>query len=49
LPLAVQSDLVVSVNWLNQTPNLWLTFAPSILFTGLYGYLYTFTLLNKKD
>jgi len=49
LPLTVQSVLVVSVNWLNQTPNLWLTVAPSILFTGLYGYLYTFTLLNKKD
>ena len=47
IPLAVQTCLVVLVNVLNQTPNLWLTVAPSIFFTGLYGYLYTFTLLNK--
>lgn len=48
MPLAVQAVLVISINWLNQTPNLWLTVAPSILFTGLYGYLYTFTLLKNK-
>jgi len=48
LPLLVQSLLVISVNIVNNTPNLWLTVTPSILFTGLYGYIYTFTLLKKK-
>lgn len=46
LPLAVQSALVISVNVLNQTPNLWLTVAPSIFFTGLYAFTYTFALLR---
>lgn len=48
LPLAVQSSLTISVNLVNQTPNLWLTVAPSIFFTGLYGYIYTFTLLKER-
>ena len=48
LPLLVQSSLVILVNYLNQTPNLWLTVAPSILFTALYGYVYTFTLLASS-
>ncbi|MDP0490261.1 MAG: hypothetical protein Q7Q71_04335 [Verrucomicrobiota bacterium JB023] len=48
LPLSVQTIAVVSVHWLNRTPNLLLTVSPSILFTGLYGYLYTFSLLRKK-
>ncbi len=49
LPLLVQSSLAIGVNILNQTPNLWLTVAPSIFFTGLYGYVYTFTLLKKRN
>lgn len=49
LPLAMQSSLTIGVNILNQTPNLWLTVAPSIFFTGLYGYVYTYTLLNKRQ
>ena len=49
LPLSVQSSLVIGVNLINQTPNLWLTVAPSIFFTGLYGYVYTFTLLKKRQ
>lgn len=49
LPLAVQSSLAIGVNYLNGTPNLWLTVAPSILFTALYGYIYTFTLLNDRQ
>lgn len=48
IPLAVQSSLTIGVNILNQTPNLWLTVAPSILFTAAYGYIYTFTLLKEK-
>jgi len=47
LPIAIQSSIAISVNWLNQTPNLWLTVAPSILITAIYGYVYTFTLMSK--
>ena len=47
-PLAVQSALAIGVHVLNQTPNLWLTVAPSILFTAIYGYVYTFTLLREN-
>ena len=47
LPIAIQSSIAISVNWLNQTPNLWLTVAPSILITAIYGYMYTFTLMSK--
>lgn len=48
IPLAVQSVAVVSVNLINKTPNLLLTVAPSIVLTGAYGYLYTFTLLRAS-
>lgn len=47
LPLLVQSLLVIGVNVVNQTPNLALTVAPSIFFSGLYGYMYTFALYKK--
>lgn len=47
LPIAVQSSIAIGVNMLNQTPNLWLTVAPSILITTIYGYAYTYTLLSK--
>lgn len=47
IPIIMQSSIAISVNWLNQTPNLWLTVAPSILITAIYGYLYTLTLLKK--
>lgn len=49
LPLIIQASIAITVNILNQTPNLWLTVAPSIFFTGLYGYIYTFTLLKKRQ
>ncbi|MBU2878783.1 MULTISPECIES: hypothetical protein [Alteromonadaceae] len=49
LPLLVQATIAITVNWLNQTPNLWLTVAPSIFFTGVYGYVYTFTLLKDRE
>jgi hypothetical protein len=49
LPIAIQSSLTISVNWLNQIPYLWLTVAPSILITVIYGYVYTFTLLSKPN
>lgn len=47
-PIFVQSILVISVNLLNNTPNLWLTVTPSIFFSAVYGYVYTFTLLKTK-
>lgn len=47
LPLIVQTTLVVLVNVVNQTPNLWLTISPSVFFTALYGYSYTFALIKK--
>ncbi|WP_426356986.1 hypothetical protein ACPUVO_10855 [Pseudocolwellia sp. HL-MZ19] len=47
MPIAVQSSLVLLVNVINQTPNLFLTVAPSIVFTTLYAYTYMFALLKK--
>lgn len=47
LPIVIQASIAIGVNLLNQTPNLWLTVAPSILITAAYGYIYTFTLLSK--
>jgi hypothetical protein len=48
IPISVQSSLVIGVNIINHTPNLWLTILPSIFFSSLYGYVYTFTLLKNK-
>lgn len=48
IPLTVQSLLVIAVNLVNQTPNLWLTVMPSIIFSGVYGYLYTLSLYRKR-
>ena len=47
IPILVQSSLVLLVNVVNQTPNLLLTVAPSIVFTTLYAYTYMFALLKK--
>ncbi len=47
LPIAIQSSIAICVNWINQTPNLWLTVVPSILMTAIYGYVYTYSLLSK--
>jgi len=44
-PFIIQSSLVYLVNILNQTPNLYATIAPSILFTALYGVLFSRNLL----
>ena len=49
LPLAIQATLVIGVNTLNQTPNLLLTVAPSILFSALYGYMYTIALYKRAQ
>ncbi|WP_166422197.1 hypothetical protein [Paraglaciecola sp. 20A4] len=49
IPIAMQGSLALGVNLINQTPNLWLTIVPSIVFSAIYGYGYTFTLLNKRE
>ena len=46
--LLVQAVLVISVNLVNQTPNLWLTVAPSIFFSGVYGYVYIIGLYRQE-
>lgn len=46
-PLLILSIMVYLVNYLNQTPNIMLTIAPSIFFTAVYGFLFTVTLLKK--
>jgi hypothetical protein len=46
--LMIQSILVILVNIAFQTPNLWLTVAPSILFSAIYGYVYSFALARKE-
>ncbi|WP_289028197.1 hypothetical protein [uncultured Paraglaciecola sp.] len=48
LPIGIQGAIAITVNIVNQTPNLWLTVAPSIIITAIYGYIYTFTLLLSK-
>ena len=45
--IAVQSVFVVSVNVWFMTPNLWLTVAPSIIFSAIYGYIYSVSLARK--
>ncbi|WP_026376403.1 hypothetical protein [Aestuariibacter salexigens] len=47
--LLVQSALVVCVNLINQTPNLWLTVAPSIMFSAIYGYIYVAALYRQQQ
>lgn len=46
IPLSIQSSLVIIVNLLNATPNLFLTVLPSIIFTAIYAYSYTLSLLK---
>ena len=48
-PLILQSVMVYSINYINQTPNLLLTIIPSIYFTGVYGFAFTFSLLKKPE
>lgn len=47
-PMAFQSSSVILVNIANQTPNLWMTVAPSIIFSSIYGYLYTFSIVRSR-
>ncbi len=47
--LAIQSILVITINIMFMTPNLWLTILPSIIFSGIYGYAYSFGLSRKLE
>lgn len=49
VPIMLQSVLVITVNSINQTPNLWLTVAPSILFSAIYAYAYLISFLTNKN
>jgi hypothetical protein len=46
--IALQSALVIGVNIIFETPNLWLTVAPSIFFSAVYGYAYSIGLGKKR-
>ena len=46
--LFIQTIMVVSVNIAFATPNLWLTVAPSIVFSAIYGYVYSMALAKKS-
>ena len=48
IPILIQSIFVILVNVINQTPNLLLTVAPSIIFTALYAYIYMCLLIKDK-
>ncbi|WP_272994486.1 hypothetical protein [Paraglaciecola agarilytica] len=48
LPIGMQGSIALVVNLINHTPNILLTVAPSILFSAIYGYVYTFTLLKNN-
>ncbi|MFC3123303.1 hypothetical protein [Agaribacter flavus] len=45
--LVLQSILVIAVNLVFRTPNLWLTVLPSIVFSACYGYVYSFGLSRQ--
>jgi len=47
--ITLQSSFVVGVNIAFMTPNLWLTVAPSIFFSGVYGYIYSVSLTRKLN
>ncbi|MFC4700541.1 hypothetical protein ACFO4O_10250 [Glaciecola siphonariae] len=47
--LLIQTVLVITINVAFSTPNLWLTVAPSIIFSALYGYSYSITLTKRQQ
>ncbi|MGQ8366261.1 hypothetical protein [Glaciecola sp. 1036] len=46
--LLLQSLLVIGINISFSTPNLWPTVIPSIFFSALYGYFYSFGLARQE-
>lgn len=47
--LLIQTILVVAINIWFATPNLWLTVAPSVIFSAIYGYSYSITLTKRQQ
>lgn len=47
--LLIQGILVISINLMFNTPNLWLTVAPSIIFSAIYGYSYSIALSKSQS
>ncbi len=47
LPMLLQACLITSIHIINNTPNIILTILPSVIFSGIYGYFYTFSLVKK--
>ncbi|MBF7071845.1 hypothetical protein ISG33_00345 [Glaciecola sp. MH2013] len=45
--IITQSVLVIGINVIFNTPNLWLTVAPSIFFSAIFGYIYSIGLTRK--
>lgn len=48
LPMLLQAILITSIHIINNTPNIILTILPSIIFSGIYGYIYTFSLAKNN-
>jgi len=48
-PLMMQSLVVFSINYFNNTANIMLTIAPSIFFTALYGGAFSYSLLQLPE
>ena len=48
-PLAFQAMMVIALNVINSTPDLWATVAPSIVLTGVYGFIYANSLLKTPE
>lgn len=48
-PLAFQTVMVTALNVLNNTPDVLTTVAPSIIMTGIYGFIYANSLLKTPE
>lgn len=48
-PLAFQTVMVTALNVLNNTPDVLATVAPSIIMTGIYGFIYANSLLKTPE
>ncbi len=46
--LLIQAISVTAINIVFNTPNILLTIAPSIIFSAIYGYLYSFSLAKSS-
>ena len=48
LPMLLQASIISSIHIINNTPNILLTILPSVIFSGIYGYIYTFSLTKNN-